>query len=59
MSNIEEKFDVANIKYRKINLFLNRLMVVLNPMMMLVMNITVIGIVWFGAKKVDIGVLQI
>ncbi|MGI6324525.1 MAG: ABC transporter ATP-binding protein [Bacilli bacterium] len=55
----EEKFDVANIKYRKINLFLNRLMVVLNPMMMLVMNITVIGIVWFGAKKVDIGVLQI
>jgi ATP-binding cassette subfamily B multidrug efflux pump len=55
----EKKFDVANTDLTKVNLFVNRLMVIMMPLMMLVMNITMLGIVWFGAHIVDAGNLQI
>ena len=55
----EERFDKANIKLTKTNLFVNRLMGVMMPSMMLVMNIISILIVWYGAKQIDFGNLQV
>lgn len=55
----EKKFDIANVELTKVNLFVNRLMVVMQPVMMLIMNLTTLAIIWFGAHLVDVGNLQI
>lgn len=58
--NYEEKrFDKANQKLTKTNLFVNRLMGIMMPSMMLVMNIISILIIWYGAKEIDLGTLQV
>lgn len=55
----ESKFDKANTDLTRINLFVNRLMVVMQPVMMLIFNITAIGIVWVGSHLIGTGSLQI
>lgn len=55
----EEKFDKANAELTKINLFVNRLLVIMQPAMMLIMNLATLGIIWFGAHLVDLGNLEI
>ena len=55
----QEKFDVANKDFTKNNLFVNRLMTFMMPFMMLIMNSVTLLIVWFGAKYVDVGTMQI
>ncbi len=49
----EKKFDQANTDLTKLNLFVNRLMIIMQPFMTLVMNISMIAIVWFGAHLVS------
>jgi ATP-binding cassette subfamily B protein len=55
----ENKFNIANINLTEVNLFVNRLMVIMQPMMMLIFNFTSIGIVWVGAHFIDSGSLMI
>jgi ATP-binding cassette subfamily B multidrug efflux pump len=55
----EEKFKQANRDITDLNLFVNRLMAILQPSMMLIMNFTVIAVVWIGAHQIDAGKLQI
>jgi len=55
----EKKFDKVNKELTSINLFVNRIMVVMQPVMMLVFNLTTIGIIWVGAHLIDTGDLQI
>ena len=55
----QAKFQRVNNELNGLNLFVNRLMMVLDPVMMLVMNLTSIAIVWFGAWLVDAGTLEI
>lgn len=55
----EKKFDEANKDLMRLNLFVNRLMVVLQPLMMLIMNIALVAIVWFGAQLVSDGTIEI
>lgn len=55
----EKKFDRANRDLMKLNLFVNRLMIVLQPFMMLVMNLSLVAIVWFGAHLVSDGTVEI
>ena len=55
----EKKFNKANKDLTKVNLFVNKVMIVLQPATMLIMNITTIGVIWFGAHFVDSGALQI
>lgn len=55
----EKKFDVANIELTKVNLFVNRLLVIMMPVMMLIMNLTTLAIVWYGAHQIDLGGLEI
>ena len=55
----EERFDVTNRDLRKIQLFTNRVMTMMMPGMLLIMNILVVLITWVSAKKIDSGVLQV
>ncbi|RYY58516.1 MAG: ABC transporter ATP-binding protein [Chitinophagaceae bacterium] len=55
----ESKFRQANQDLTDVNLFVNRLMAILQPSMMLIMNFTMIGIVWIGAHEIDADNLQI
>lgn len=55
----EKKFEDANKDLMKLNLFVNRLMTILQPAMMLVMNIAIVAIVWFGAQFVSSGDIEI
>ncbi len=55
----QTKFQRVNNELNGLNLFVNRLMMALDPVMMLVMNLTSIAIVWFGAWLVDAGTLEI
>ncbi len=55
----DEKFDVANRASVKLNLFVNRAMIILQPTMMLVMSLTSLAIIWIGAQYIDTKVLQL
>lgn len=55
----EEKFQNVNRDLTDINLFVNRLMSILQPSMGLILNFSVIAIVWFAANLISKGNLQI
>ena len=55
----QKKFQQANAELNKMNLFVNRLMMLLDPIMTLVMNFSSVAIVWFGAHLISSGNLQI
>ncbi len=55
----EKRFDEANRNLMKTQLFTNRVMTFMMPVMMLIMNGISILIVWQGAKGVDLGNLQV
>ncbi|MDD4036170.1 MAG: ABC transporter ATP-binding protein [Bacilli bacterium] len=55
----ENKFDTANIDLSNLNLYLNRIMSLVNPVIILILNMTVIMIIWFGAKQIEVGFLQV
>jgi len=55
----EERFNKVNKDLTQLNLFVNRLMIILQPAMMLIMNFMMITIVWFGAHQIELGTLQI
>lgn len=55
----QKKFQQANTELNKMNLFVNRLMILLDPIMTLVMNFSSVAIVWFGAHLISSGNLQI
>ncbi|MDD6656362.1 MAG: ABC transporter ATP-binding protein [Lachnospiraceae bacterium] len=55
----EERFDKANRNLMKTQLFTNRVMTFMMPVMMLIMNAVTVMIVWFGAKGIDMGNLQV
>ncbi|MHA1721396.1 MAG: ABC transporter ATP-binding protein [Promethearchaeota archaeon] len=51
----ENRFDKANLDLTRVSLYINRVMVIMMPMMMFVMNILFVGIIWFGAHQVGDG----
>ena len=55
----EERFEEANKRLTKVNLFINRAMSFMMPIMMLVMNFVCLVIVYQGAKGVDSGAMQV
>lgn len=55
----EDRFDEANKSLMRTQLFTNRVMTFMMPMMMLIMNCVTVMIVWFGAKGIDTGSLQV
>ncbi|WP_028044111.1 ABC transporter ATP-binding protein [Candidatus Stoquefichus massiliensis] len=55
----EDRFDKANDDLTKVNLFVNRAMSVLMPIMMFIMNIATVLVVWVGAQQLDLGNIAI
>jgi len=55
----EERFDKANKDLTSNMLFINRIMVVMMPAMMLVMNCTMLLIIWVGSHAVAASQMQV
>lgn len=55
----EGKFDETNKDLMGLNLFVNRMMIILQPFMMLIMNLALVAVVWFGAHLVGDGGVEI
>ena len=55
----EERFEKANMDLTKTNLFVNRCMTFMMPIMMLIMNGVSVAIIYFGAHGVDNGTMQV
>lgn len=55
----EDRFAVANENLKKTQLFTNRVMTLMMPAMMFIMNGITVMIVWFGSKGIDLGNLQV
>lgn len=55
----EERFDVANKDLVKTNLFVNRAMTLMMPLMMFIMNGIGVLIVWVGGHSINDGAMQV
>ena len=55
----EARFDEANHDLMKANVFVNRAMSMMMPLLMFVMNSIMILIVWVGGHNVDQGMMQV
>ncbi|MCL2529662.1 MAG: ABC transporter ATP-binding protein/permease [Coriobacteriia bacterium] len=54
-----ERFDKANVDVTKTNLFIQRAMVFMMPIMMIFMNALTILIIWIGAEQVAASTMQV
>lgn len=55
----EERFEESNAKLTKTNLFVNRVMTFMMPLMMFIMNAITVLIVYVGAYGIDDGTMQV
>ena len=55
----ESRFEKANMDIRKTDTFISRVMSMMMPMLMFIMNSTMLLIIWFGGQNVDQGILQV
>lgn len=55
----KNRFEQANEDLTQTALKVNRIGAIIFPIMMIVMNFTVIALIWFGAKQIDLGKLQV
>ncbi|MEI6851120.1 MAG: ABC transporter ATP-binding protein, partial [Candidatus Saccharibacteria bacterium] len=55
----QKKFDKTNRESTDLNIFVNRIMTLLQPVMILVMGLASMAVVWFGAYMIDAGNLQV
>ena len=53
-----QRFDQASGDLMGAQLFVNRAMTLMMPLMMLVMNLSTVAIVWFGSRGVAAGAMQ-
>ena len=54
-----DRFDTANKNLTKTNLFVNRVMALMMPLMMFIMNGASVLIVWVGSNEIDAGGMQV
>ena len=55
----EERFDKANVDMTETALKVQRMMALLMPILLLVMNFSTLAIYWFGAKRIESGDMPI
>ncbi len=55
----EERFDKANDKLYKNQLFVNRTMITMTPFLMVIMYGLSVWITWESAERIDLGVMQV
>lgn len=54
-----QRFDAANRDLTDTAIRVNRIMAVMMPLMMLIMNFTAIGIIWFGGIRINSGAMEV
>jgi ATP-binding cassette subfamily B multidrug efflux pump len=54
-----ERFDHANLDLTNTAIAVNRLLAVLMPALILMLNFTSVAIIWVGSHRVDAGVMQV
>ncbi|KDR94534.1 ATP-binding cassette, subfamily B [Peptoclostridium litorale DSM 5388] len=59
MEHEREKFDFSNSDLAGTSLKVYRIMGLMMPLMILLINITIVAIVWLGAFKIDSGEIQV
>lgn len=55
----EKRFDKANTELMSTQLFTNKVMALMFPLMTFIMNAVSVLIVWVAAKQIDLGALQV
>ncbi|WP_338449235.1 ABC transporter ATP-binding protein [Niallia oryzisoli] len=55
----KNRFQRANADLTETSIKVNKIMALLMPVLMLIMNYTVISIIWFGAVRIDDGDMQV
>ncbi|MEW8973540.1 MAG: ABC transporter ATP-binding protein [Tissierellaceae bacterium] len=55
----EDRFNNANRDLTKIYLKVVRLMSVMMPLLNIILNFTIVAVIWYGSKLIDIGNLEI
>ena len=55
----EQRFDDANVDLFNTSLRVNRLFAITIPVMTLILNLSTVGVMWFGALRVDSGEMPI
>ena len=55
----EEKFEVNNNTLMKVNIFVNRAMSMMMPLMMLIMNGASVLVIWVGGHHIENGTMQV
>ncbi|WP_405487850.1 ABC transporter ATP-binding protein [Nocardia sp. NBC_00511] len=53
------RFDVANTDLTKQSLYVGKYMALMFPTVMLISNVTTVGVIWFGGHNIDDGKMQI
>jgi ATP-binding cassette subfamily B protein len=51
----EQRFDTANLDLTNTAITVNRMIAILFPFMLLVLNVTTVAIFWFGSIRIDAG----
>jgi ATP-binding cassette subfamily B protein len=54
-----QRFDAANADLRQVGIAVGRLMAVMFPLVMMIMNVTSVGVLWFGGQRIDSGEMQV
>jgi ATP-binding cassette subfamily B protein len=55
----QERFEVANTDLTNVSLSVGKLMAAMFPTVMLIVNISSVAVLWFGAHRIDSGEMQI
>ena len=58
-SRQQKKFDSTNLESTRLNIFVNRVMMLMQPVMTLVMGLASMAVVWVGSYVVNAGNLQV
>ncbi len=59
MKQEEHRFNEANLDLTNVSIKVNRLVALLMPIMMFVLNISSVAILWFGAIRINAGDMQV
>lgn len=55
----EARFDDVNLELTKTNIFVNRVMICMTPLLTLILNLTLVALAWNGAHVIDAGQMQL
>ncbi len=55
----QKKFNETNLESTRLNIFVNRVMMLMQPVMTLVMGLASVGVIWVGSHVISDGNLQV